>query len=303
MIMKGAILSGGYGKRLYPYTRDIPKTMLELKPGLTILDLQLLDFKRSGIDEVYMLVGYKKEVIEQRFGNSWNGVKIKYLEEEKPMGTLWAIRNLYDHDKSDYIIRNGDTICDADLRKLSERTIKNNKMIGIVATKMVSPYGILGIKGNTIVEFREKPVLQYYINGGIYYFSKQVGEILNEDFQEKEIEKTVFPELAKKGKIYAYKHNGIWKSVDSIKDYEEAMKMFERRKDYDFGYVTDKNIMMYSGKDAEISGTLTLILIQGNAKIDGKPMQREKEYKINGKAMIHSIGQIYLSYGGKIENW
>ena len=301
--MKGAILSGGYGKRLYPYTKDIPKTMLELKQGFTILDLQFLDFKRNGINEVYMLVGYKKEEIEKRFGNSWKDIKIKYLEEEKPMGTLWAIKNLYEHDKSDFIIRNGDTICDADLRKLSENTTKNGKVIGILATKMVSPYGILGIKGSTIVEFKEKPILDYYINGGIYYFRKEISEVLGEDFQEKEIEKTVFPKLAREGKIYAYKHKGIWKSVDSIKDYEEAVKMFEKRRDYDFGYITDKNIMLYSGKDAELSGNFILNLIQGNAEINGKPMKKGKQYEVNGKVMIHSISQIYLSYGGKIENW
>lgn len=303
MNLKGAILSGGYGKRLYPYTKDVPKTMLELNNGTTILDIQLLDFKRAGINEVYLLVGYKKEVIEGRYGSYWNGMNIKYLEEEKPMGTLWALRNLFQRDESDFVIRNGDTICDADMTELIRKTDKNNKKIGLVATKMVSPYGILEIKGNTIVDFKEKPVLDYYINSGFYYFRREVKNYLEMEYPEKEIEKTVFPLLAHEHQIYAFKHHGLWKSVDSIKDYEEAISIFSKRRDYDFGYVYENSIMMYSSKAMNVRGNFNIKLVKGSALINGERMKLDLYYRIDGEATINSIKQSYFSFGGKIENW
>lgn len=301
-MMKGAILSGGYGKRLYPFTRDLPKTMLEIKRDVTILDIQLLDFKRTGIDEVYLLVGYKKELIENRYGETWNGLRIRYLEEETPMGTLWAIKNLYEHDSSDFIIRNGDTICDADPNELRRRTEQNGKKMGLLATKMISPYGILEIKGNKVINFREKPVLNFYINGGFYYFSRDLTVYLNKEYQEKEIERSVFPSLAEIGQIYAFKHTGLWKSIDSIKDYEEAIKIFQNRKDYDFGYITDNFIMLYSGKTAKLDGKAKIKLLRGKAKLGNEYMKIGVEYDVDGEIVINSIRQSYLSYGGKIDN-
>lgn len=303
MITKGAILSGGYGKRLYPYTKDIPKTMLEIRNGMTILDLQLYDFKRAGIDKVYLLVGYKKEVIENKYGNHWNGINIEYLEEEQPMGSHWAIKNLFEHDNSNFILRNGDTICDADPSELISKTEKNKKLMGLVASKMVSPYGILDIKGRTVINFREKPVLNHYINSGFYYLRKEIAEFLEENYKEKEIERTIFPKLARMGEIYALKHSGLWKSVDSIKDYEEILELFSKRSDYDFGYVMDNSIMIYSGKTLNLSGDFVIILKRGTAKIGNDRMLKEKEYKIKGEITISSITQIYLTYGGRIENW
>ncbi len=92
MNVKGAILAGGYGKRLRPITTFYPKALIKIKGDYTILEKQLNDLRFSGIDSVYLLVGYLHQKIINKFGNSWKGIKLEYLIEEKPAGTHYAIK-------------------------------------------------------------------------------------------------------------------------------------------------------------------------------------------------------------------
>ncbi len=86
-MMIGAILAGGYGKRLKPITDNIPKALIEIRENYTIMDRQLLDFKNSGIMDVYILSGYLSEKIEEYY-RDYRDLNIHILNEEKPMGTL-----------------------------------------------------------------------------------------------------------------------------------------------------------------------------------------------------------------------
>ena len=88
----GMILCGGFGKRLRPVTETVPKPLVEINDDYTILDKQIFDFKNAGIDEVYLLAGFLHEKIEERYGLEYNGVKLHYVIEDEPLGTLNAIR-------------------------------------------------------------------------------------------------------------------------------------------------------------------------------------------------------------------
>jgi len=101
----------------------------------------------AGVNDVYMLTGYKGEMIESRIGNSWKGISIKYLKEDEPMGTLFSVRNLLSHVSEDVILRNGDTVCDLFIWDFIEFSISRGEAATILAVRMRSPYGILRIKG------------------------------------------------------------------------------------------------------------------------------------------------------------
>ncbi len=272
--MIGAILAGGYGKRLRPYTDRVPKGLLELKPGYTILHKQLDDFAAAGVKRVILLTSYLSKKIEDTLGSSYKGIGLEYLREEKPLGKLFSMRNLVEVCDEDVILRNGDTVCDIDLRKMEESAKDHDALISIFVTKMKSPFGVVDLASDVITGFREKPLLEVYINAGIYYFKKELFPYFLKDYNSTELETTIFPMLAGEGKIRAYKEEGDWIGVDSEKELESARKMFESRDDFDWGY-------------RKLSGLH-----------DGKPLWK---YRVNSaKSFVPGIAGKFMVLKGKV---
>ncbi len=221
--MIAAVLAGGQGKRLRPLTNHVPKPLIEIAENTTILDRLLMQIKASEINKVYLLVGYLHEKIQQRYGNFWNGMEIEYLVEKEPLGTAGAVRNLIEslEKKEEILLMNGDIVTDI---SFSEIINFHKNGLTMLAVPLVSPFGILEIEGEKIKRFVEKPKLKHWINGGVYVISPDVFEYFLE-VEKGDMEKLVFPKLAEKGLIYAYKcENCFWKSVDSLKDLEEVRK-------------------------------------------------------------------------------
>lgn len=248
------ILCGGLGKRLRPVTETVPKPLIEIKDDYTILDKQLFDFKNAGVDEVYLLTGFLHEKIKERYGDEYNGVKIHYVIEDEPLGTLNAIRlgmEAINGDKQ-CIIRNGDIVSDVNIKAMIEYGVKSSLPVIMFVTQMQSPYGIVEMNGDRLVSFKEKPILEdYYINGGIYFTKSKIdfGE-----FKTGDIEKIYFPTIAKENNLGYFKENGIyWIAVDTYKELEAVKKEYENKTDKPWGY--EKILIlteMYSTKELYI---------------------------------------------------
>lgn len=231
----GGILCGGMGKRLRPITDSIPKSLIEIKDNYTILDRQLFQMKHAGISKVYLLAGYLYEKIKERYNSYWNGLKIEYYVEDRPRGTLFAINNLLKMSDSEYyLVMNGDIVTDLNIRLLINQSLKN--AVTIAVTKLVSPYGIVDLFNGKIIGFKEKPTLPYYINAGIYLIDARLKEYFFA-YEEGDVEKTVFPHLAKNGLLNYYMEEDIfWQSIDSQKDLDFIRKEFINRTDRSWGY-------------------------------------------------------------------
>ena len=228
----GMILCGGLGKRLRPVTETVPKPLIEIKDDYTILDKQLFDFKNAGVDEVYLLTGFLHDKIKERYGDEYNGVKIHYVIEDEPLGTLNAIRlgmEAINGDKQ-CIIRNGDIVSDVNIKAMIEYGVKSSLPVIMFVTQMQSPYGIVEMNGDRLVSFKEKPILEdYYINGGIYFTKSKIdfGE-----FKTGDIEKIYFPTIAKENNLGYFKENGIyWIAVDTYKELEAVKKEYFSKND------------------------------------------------------------------------
>jgi NDP-sugar pyrophosphorylase family protein len=230
----GGILCGGLGKRLRPLTNSIPKSLIEIKEGYTILDRQLHMLKYAGLKEVYLLVGYLHDRIEERYGRMWKGLKLNYLVEERPMGTLYAINSfLFSADADRYVVMNGDIVTDISIGGMLK--VHRPGEMTMAVTKLVSPYGIVELSGNKIIDFKEKPTLPYYINAGIYVIDKAIKPRFR-PYEEGDVEKLVFPSLAKAGLINYYLEEVYWQSIDSPKDIEAVRKEFSNRTEKPWGY-------------------------------------------------------------------
>jgi NDP-sugar pyrophosphorylase family protein len=219
--MKAIILAGGRGKRLRPITDYVPKPLIPIK-NVPIIEWQLKYLKKFGISEVIICTGYKQEMIENHLNMKDIGIKIKFSIEKTPLGTGGAIKKAGKliKDKSFFVI-NGDTITNIDLKKLG--TKKN----AIAAIELRTKYGILETDGDKIINFKEKKeISDTWMNAGIYHLQKQV---LKELPDKGDIEKTVFPDYAKKGILDTVKFkNAKWYSVDSFKDMEECALEVEK---------------------------------------------------------------------------
>ena len=275
--MIGAILCGGFGKRLKPLTDHIPKPLLEIKNNYTILDRQLLQFKHAGIDRAVLLCGHLHEKIKERFQSCWNGVKVDYLVEDRPRGTLYAINNLFKNfDSDDYVIRNGDIVCDVNIKEMMNN--HKNKMLMYI-TPLISPYGIVELSESKIIGFREKPKLSNFINAGIYIISKELKPILFQH-EEGDIEKLAFPKISSSGLLNFYKEDVFWQSVDSIKDLEIVKKEYENKEDKPWGY---EKILVYT----ENYLTKELYLMKSEGTSHHKHLKKDETMHIvQGEAVV-----------------
>ena len=218
--MKAVILAGGYGKRLRPLTDDKPKPLVEIS-GKPILEWQILWLKSFGVSSFFILAGYRKDVLIDWIAKNQEklGVNIAILTEEEPLGTGGAIKRLNDfiHDE-EFVVTNGDILTNLDITKMK----LNECLVGIALVPLRSPYGVVQIDDNgKIIHFVEKPVLkEYWINAGVYKMKSEIFEYLPE---KGDIEKTTFPLLAEKSLLKGVTFENVyWRSIDTIKDYEEA---------------------------------------------------------------------------------
>lgn len=220
----GMILCGGYGKRLFPLTRELPKVLLELRKGYTLLDHQLSLYRRAGIRRVYLLAGYRAEEIRKRYGEEHGGVELRYVVEEEPLGTLNALRLGMREARTGAVASNGDVVMEVDLRRMWEDFRGSRALASLLAVRMRSPYGILRLRGRKVVSFVEKPLLPHYVNGGAYCLSPLLLPMM-EKLGKGNVEQTLFPELARTGKLRCYRAEpSLWVPVDTLKDLEEARR-------------------------------------------------------------------------------
>ncbi|MEM4655061.1 MAG: nucleotidyltransferase family protein [Thermosphaera sp.] len=229
--MLAAILAGGYGKRLRPFTNDVPKPMVQIgdKP---LIDWQIEWLKKHGFNEIILLVGYKKEkMIEYVGSGSKYGIRVTYVVEDEPLGTGGAVKNA-EHILSRanvFLVVNGDIITNLDPTRLIEKLDSTPGLLGVIASiPLPSPYGVLEINGDRVLGFAEKPMLKdYWINAGVYALKPEALKY----FPDKgDLEKTAFPAMAREGVLGTVQYvNVFWKAIDTYKELEEASRILSEK--------------------------------------------------------------------------
>jgi mannose-1-phosphate guanylyltransferase len=222
--MKAVILAGGLGKRLRPLTDERPKPMIEVL-NQPIIEWQVKWFKKFGIDEFVICVGYLKEHIIDYIGSgSKFGVKVGYAVEEEPLGTGGALKNaqslLGGTENDGFFMINGDILTDLDPNTLQDGMPSS----AIAVVPLRSPYGVIELdESSNITGFVEKPQIKdRWINAGVYYFGSEIFSYLPDSGN---LEVTALPVMIKNRKVKAIRYEkSFWRSIDSHKDIEEASK-------------------------------------------------------------------------------
>ena len=164
------LMAGGLGKRLLPLTENTPKPLIKIG-GRPILENILLQLISNGFSNFYFSTNYHAEKFEKYFkdGPDW-GVNIKYIREEKPMGTAGSISLLPEKITKPLLVINGDILTKVNYENLLIYHKDNNADATVCVRKeeFEIPYGVVQSKNNFISAIVEKPIKTFFVNAGIY---------------------------------------------------------------------------------------------------------------------------------------
>lgn len=188
------VMAGGKGTRLYPYTKILPKPLIPI--GETpILDRIIDRFGEYGVQDVYLILNHKKNMIKAYYNETCPRYHIHFVDEEQPLGTGGGLSLLRESMKGTFFLSNCDCLLDADYLCMYEyHKTHQNAMTMIVATKnMGIPYGVVELDGRgNLQAIREKPEYSFLVNTGIYLMEPETLRLIGEG------ERLDMPELAKR---------------------------------------------------------------------------------------------------------
>jgi glucose-1-phosphate cytidylyltransferase len=223
--MEVVILCGGKGTRLNERTEEIPKPLVKVgdKPILHHL-MQL--YAHAGHKDFILCLGYKGEKIKEYFKDNkeWN---INFIDTGENANKAERLMKVKDSIKDDiFLLAYGDDLSDVDINKVVDFHKRVNKIITLTAVPLMSQFGVIELNEKCeVIKFREKPKLDHFINGGFYVVGKKIFDYIKPGY---DLEKEAFEDLAKDRQIVAFKHNGFWKSMNTLKDVIELNELYNR---------------------------------------------------------------------------
>ena len=222
------LMAGGFGTRLHPLTKDIPKPLLNVGDR-PILETILGRFIKAGFHNFYISTHYKAEKVQAHFGDgsAW-GVKIEYVNEEKPLGTAGSLgllpKNL---PKLPILMMNGDVLTNVNFENLLafHQEQKGIATMCIREYDVQIPFGVVNIEGQQVKSIVEKPIHKYFVNAGIYILEP---ELVNKVIPNAPID---MPNLLEKQikigeSISIFPIHEYWLDIGHIKEFKKAHDSF-----------------------------------------------------------------------------
>lgn len=220
------IMAGGKGQRLMPLTADTPKPMLHVgeKP---IIEHNIDRLIKFGIKNIYLSVNYLADCIKDYFGNGCDkGVSIKYVHEDKPLGTLGSVK-LVEELEHDYVmVMNSDLLTDIDYNGFFQQFIASGADMAVATTSyhVDVPYGVMEVEnGNLVSALKEKPRYTYYSNAGIYIIKKELLSLVphNEFYNVTDLMESLIEEGRK---LVSFPILGYWLDIGKHEDFKKAQE-------------------------------------------------------------------------------
>lgn len=222
--VEAIIMAGGLGKRLRPLTLETPKPLLKIdnKPIISYVIDQL---KIYGVSKVTISLNHMADKIKSEIGNGDQMQRIKYVQEERKLGTAGALSLINDFSNENLILTNSDILSNINYSKFFEYHINSNSdiTVAVVPYHVNIPYGILEIDKNDKVEnLIEKPSYKYFSNAGIYMIKRDLVKIVpkNKFFDATDIIKYCIN--SKNLSVSRFEINNYWKDIGRIDDYKQA---------------------------------------------------------------------------------
>ena len=246
--MKAIILAGGLGTRLAEETGVRPKPMVEIG-GRPIIWHIMKSYAQHGVTDFIVCLGYKGYLIKEYFANyglHMSDVTVhlrnRQIEVHRSEAEDWRI-SLIDTgevtmtggrlkralpflgDDEDFCLTYGDGVSDVDISALSAFHRSHGGRSTVTAVRPPSRFGQLGLSGDKVHAFLEKPLDEGgWINGGFFVLKRDVGELIAGD--DTIWEREPLEVLATQGELRAFFHDGFWQPMDTLRDKQQLEEMW-----------------------------------------------------------------------------
>ena len=238
--MKAVILAGGLGTRISEESYLRPKPMIEIGDHPILWHI-LKIFYHQGVDEFIICAGYKQHMIKEYFEDYYlhcSDVTFDFGEKEKTIihststekwkitivdtglntmtgGRLKRIKKYLSDEP--FLLTYGDGVSDVNIRSLVQFHLNSGKKATLTAVHPAGRFGVLDIVGDTISHFGEKTESQTdWINGGFMVLNPEVLDYIDSD--ETVFEQEPLNRLSSENQLNAYKHDGFWQCMDTLRD-------------------------------------------------------------------------------------
>lgn len=223
------IMAGGFGTRLFPYTKILPKPLIPIGDS-PIVEHIINRFRRYSCNDFYLILNHKKNMIKSYFSEETHSYNLNFVDEEKPMGTGGGISLLKGKINKSFFLSNCDVLIDADYEEIYKQHKEQNNIITMVcAFKYVTiPYGVIELdKMGRIKEMAEKPQYSFLTNTGMYLIEPRVIE------EMKDGEVISFPDIIEKYRRLGENvgvfpvNEKCWLDMGQLEELEEMRKALE----------------------------------------------------------------------------
>jgi len=246
--MKVMILAGGFGTRLSEYTESIPKPMVTIG-GRPIIWHIMHSFAHFGYDDFYLALGYKAEVVKEYFLHyrslntdftvdllngdvhshqtdeiDWNVTLVHTGLDSMTGGRVKRMQPFIGSDR--FLLTYGDGVANIDIGALVKFHLSHGKMVTVSAVHPAARFGELGINGDQVISFKEKPqTTQGWINGGYFVVEPEFFDLIKDDSTI--LEGEPLEKAAEMGELMVYRHDGFWQCMDTKRDRDSLEEMWE----------------------------------------------------------------------------
>ena len=227
--MKAVILAGGYGTRISEESHLRPKPMIEIG-GKPILWHILKIYSSYDINEFVICCGYKGEQIKEYFSKinskSWD---IQLIDTGLDTMTGGRLKRIQNHIDDTFCVTYGDGLSNIDINNLVAFHKEKKSIATLMAVHPPERFGVLDLNGDYVSEFHEKHSGESsWVNGGFFVFEPEIFDYLQDDSTI--LERTPLETLAKENKLTAFKHNGFWYAMDTLRERKYLEKLWESQK-------------------------------------------------------------------------
>ncbi len=223
--METLLLAGGKAERLGEATQGLPKPLVPVA-GFPLAEYTVGRLVDAGVTRIIVAC---RAGDEDAFLNTLAGLgaEIEAVGEEKPLGRGGGFRLAASRreESGPVLALNGDELLDLDFRALFDAHERGGAAATIVVAQVSSPFGVVDVDDDdTVSGFREAPKLEQWVNSGVYVLGEEALALLPERGDH---ELSTFPQLAAERRLRAFRHDGVWLTVNTPKDLRRATEFME----------------------------------------------------------------------------